>query len=73
MNPLPHCIMLLSYKLIYVAFTHFSVCVTWQWTFTVTTLCSVLAWQRIKQSSKGKAKVHPRTVHEGPEGEQMYI
>jgi hypothetical protein len=24
------------------------------------------------QDCKGKGKVHPRTGHEGPEGEQMY-
>jgi hypothetical protein len=25
-----------------------------------------------KKTSKGKGKVHPRTGHEGPEGEQEY-
>jgi hypothetical protein len=72
MNPLPHCILSLSDKLIHVPLTHSSICLTWQWAFTVTTLRSVLARQRIKQSSKGKATVHPVTGHEGPEEEQMY-
>jgi hypothetical protein len=72
MNPLPHGILSLSDKLIHVPLTHSSVCLTWQWIFTVTTLRSVLVWQMIKHSSRGKAIVHPITGHEGPEGEQMY-
>jgi len=29
-------------------------------------------WKRIQNSAKSKGKIHPRTGHEGPEGEQRY-
>jgi len=30
------------------------------------------SYVRHKREPKGKGKVHPRTDHQGPEGEQMY-